>query len=246
MGGQGISKTPANNPLTAAGRGASQQGVSADTAFQRPHVREQNRLNLDRYEVMALFYDILDFPWELRYKRWRPDLVADVRGEVLEAGVGTGRNLRYYHPGINLTALDFSPAMLRRAMKRARAARCSARFVCDDACSMESIPSNHYDWVVATFLCCVIPEGLQHLVISQFARALKPGGRFRLLEMVYSMNTALRRKQDFFAPFVEKIYGARFDRNTLKHVEQAEKLKITGKRYLKHDVYLLIDGVRED
>ncbi len=49
-----------------------------------------------KYDATAWFYDILDFPWELQYRRWRPALVGDVRGSVLEAGVGTGRNLPYY------------------------------------------------------------------------------------------------------------------------------------------------------
>jgi len=43
-----------------------------------------------------MFYDVLDFPWERIYKKWRPVLLKDIRGKVLEAGVGTGRNLKYY------------------------------------------------------------------------------------------------------------------------------------------------------
>lgn len=110
---------------------------------------------------------------------------------------------------------------------------------------MESIPSDHYDWIVATFLCCVVPEDLQKLVLDQFARVLKPGGRFRLLEMVYSQKPHLKRRQDFFTPFVEKVYGARFDRKTLHHVTGSSHLKVTETQYLKHDVYLLIDGTKE-
>jgi len=74
---------------------------------------------------------------------------------------------------------------------------------------------------------------------------LKLGGRFRLLEMVYSKNRKIRKRQDFFAPFVEKVYGARFDRNTLRHLEQSSKLKVTNTSFLKDDVYLLIEGIRQ-
>src|SRR5512135_2348840 len=87
-------------------------------------VRDLNLLNLKRYAVTAWFYDILDYPWELQYRKWRPELLADVSGEVLEAGVGTGRNLRHYPPHVNLTALDFSSAMLRKAIKRSGTASC--------------------------------------------------------------------------------------------------------------------------
>ena len=179
------------------------------------------------------FMILLDAPWERQYRKWRPRLVGDLHGEVLEAGVGTGRNLKYYPSHVSLTALDFSPAMLRHASRRCRGAACSVRLLQDDACDMTSVDSDRYDWVVATFLCCVLPAGLQEQAIAQFGRVLKPGGKFRLLEMVYSKNPALRRRQDFFAPFVEKVYGARFDRDTHRHLLNHSGLKVTAQNYNK-------------
>lgn len=44
--------------------------------------------------------------------------------------------------------------------------------------------------------------------------------------------------------FVEKVYGARFDRNTLGHLKQSEKLMITNTYFIKEDVYLVIEGQR--
>jgi ubiquinone/menaquinone biosynthesis C-methylase UbiE len=205
-------------------------------------LREENRRNKERYGVTAWFYDLLDAPWERQYRKWRPKLVGDLHGEVLEAGVGTGRNLKYYPSHVSLTALDFSPAMLRHASRRCRDATCSVRLLQDDACDMTTVESDRYDWVVATFLCCVLPAGLQEQAIAQFGRVLKPGGKFRLLEMVYSQDPALRRRQDFFAPFVEKVYGARFDRDTHRHLMNHTGLNVTSQRFIKHDTYLLIEG----
>jgi ubiquinone/menaquinone biosynthesis C-methylase UbiE len=207
-------------------------------------MHELNALNRQRYAVTAWFYDILDYPWELQYRKWRPELLRDVTGEVLEAGVGTGRNLKHYQASVNLTAVDFSPAMLRRASKRSSEASCVVRFVHEDVCRMESVPSGSYDWVVAFFLCCVLPNELQERAIAEFARVLKPGGRFRLLEMQYSKQPHLRKRQDRFASFVENVYGARFDRETTMHVLNNPDLEVTGTRYIKHDTYLLIDGIR--
>ncbi len=214
-----------------------------DVGERRMH--ELNVLNQKRYAVTAWFYDILDCPWERQYRKWRPDLLEDVRGEVLEVGIGTGRNLKYYRPDVNLTAVDFSPAMLKKASKRCAEASCTVRFIHDDASQMVSIPSDGYDWVVAFFLCCVLPEDLQARAISEFARVLKPGGRFRLLEMKYSHDPGLRRRQNVFAPFVAKVYGAGFDRQTLMYVQNNENLKVTETHYIKKDTYLLIEGVRD-
>jgi len=207
-------------------------------------LHELNLVNQKRYAVTAWFYDILDYPWERQYRKWRPELLADVEGEVLEAGVGTGRNLEHYTRHAHVTALDLSPAMLRKASKRCSKAACMVQLVHEDASRMTSIPSASYDWVVAFFLCCVLPEELQAQAVSEFARILKPHGRFRLLEMQYSKDPAIRKRQDLFAPFVAKVYGAGFDRNTLMHVKNNKDLRVTGTRYLKADTYLLIDGMR--
>lgn len=209
------------------------------------NIHEKNLLNQKRYAITAWFYDLLDWPWERQYRKWRPGLLKDVSGNVLEAGVGTGRNLEFYPQNVNLTALDFSRAMLKRAKKRAQAARCTVNFVQADATRMDALPTARYDWIIAFFLCCVLPEEIQDQAIAEYARVLKPGGRFRLLEMRYSDNPKLRRRQDLFTPFVEKVYGARFDRNTLTHVRNNPELIVTETRYLKQDTYLIIEGTRK-
>lgn len=197
-----------------------------------------------KYNITAYFYDILDFPWERTYKQWRPMLAGDLRGKVLEAGVGTGRNLKYYHEDIDLTGIELSKHMLHKAHSRIKNAACKVTLIHDDATIMQSIESDQFDWVFSTFMCCVMPDEIQKLAIKQFGRVLKQGGRFRLLEIVYSNNKRILRRQNLFAPLVEKIYGARFDRDTVGHIERSSNLKITKKTFLKDDTYLLIEGIR--
>ncbi len=208
----------------------------------KPH--ETNLLLQTKYSITAYFYDILDYPWERVYQQWRPELVGDLRGKVLEAGIGTGRNIEFYHEDTDLTGIDLSRHMLHRAKKRASKSKCRVKLVNEDATIMKSIGSNEYDWVLSTFMCCVMPDEIQPLAIEQFSRILKQGGRFRILEIVFSKNRNIRKRQELFASFVEKIYGARFDRNTLSYIEQSPDLKITNTSFLKDDTYLLIEGVR--
>ncbi|NCO57906.1 MAG: methyltransferase type 11 [Nitrospirae bacterium CG18_big_fil_WC_8_21_14_2_50_70_55] len=205
---------------------------------------ESARLLAAKYRVTAWFYDLLDAPWEHLYRRWRPRLLADLTGDVLEAGVGTGRNLPYYPPAARVTAIDLCAAMLRRARRRARQARCPVELRQEDATRMATIADRSQDWIVATFLCCVMPDHLQPASLVQFQRVLRPGGRFRLLEILYSHTPHIRRRQQRLAPFVEHVYGARFDRTTLRYLEEAEGLAIRRTTYLKDDTYLLIEGER--
>jgi ubiquinone/menaquinone biosynthesis C-methylase UbiE len=204
---------------------------------------DENRVLQAKYNHTAWFYDLLDYPWERRYRQWRPQYLGDVRGEVLEAGVGTGRNLAHYHPSVHLTAVDLSPAMLRKARGRAEKAACRVDFVAGDVTHMDEVAENGYDWLVSTFLCCVMPDTLQPLALSEFRRVLKPGARFRILEILYSKNPRIRRRQERLARVVEKVYGARFDRSTLRFLEDSPCLKVIKITYLKDDTYLLIDGV---
>ncbi len=209
-----------------------------------PTEDEQRRALQLKYDITAWFYDILDYPWERQYRNWRPQLVGNVRGRVLEAGVGTGRNLQYYNSDVNLVAIDLCKAMVNRAKKRGKSAECILECLQEDATKMTSISSNQFDWIISTFLCCVLPYNLQVLAIRQFERVLKPGGKFRLLEMVYSKVPKYRRRQNFLTPFVESVYGARFDRNTLENLQESPRLRITDTYFLKRDIYQVIEGCR--
>lgn len=201
-----------------------------------------NKTLAKRYNLISHLYDILDYPWELRYRRWRPKLVGDVHGNILEIGVGTGHNLRYYPADADVTAIDISESMLKRAKNRAKGAACHIRFLKCDATQMENIPSNHYDWVIATFVFCVMPNALQQNAFAELERVLKPGGRFRIMTIVYSKNARLRKRQTRWAKLVELLYGARFDRNSQEHIERNPHLIIERISYMKDDTYLLIEG----
>ena len=60
---------------------------------------------------------------------------ADVN--VLEIGIGTGRNLPFYPPRIQLTGVDFSPAMLEIAGRRASEMGIDADLRLGDAQALE-------------------------------------------------------------------------------------------------------------
>src|SRR3970040_31347 len=58
---------------------------------------------------------------EKRFQPWRIQLWSLVKGpQVLEVGVGTGRNIEFYREGARITAIDLSPALLEHAHQRAQ------------------------------------------------------------------------------------------------------------------------------
>ncbi len=203
---------------------------------------DENHRLLLKYQRTSWVYNILDYPWERQYRQWRHRILGDVQGRALDAGVGTGRNLPYYPSNIDLTAIDLSTGMLREARKIIHQAKCRVRLEERDATNLKTFATNTFDWYVSTFMYCVLPDPLQPQALEEMSRILKPGGRFRLLEILYSQDSRLRLRQKFLAPFVELVYGARFDRKTLAHLHAIPSLKVTRTTYLKADTYLLIEG----
>ncbi len=197
-----------------------------------------------KYQITAWFYDLMDYYWERQYRVFRPQILKNVGGNVLEAGVGTGRNFCHYPPATNLTGIDLCLNMLKIANKRAQKASCDISLLQSDATQLSEIPSNHYDWYVSFFMFCVMPDALQDSAIKQIARVLKPDGKFIILEMIYSKDEKLLKRQKRFKLFVEKVYGARFDRQTLRRFQENEQLQVEKTFFVKADVYLMIEGMK--
>lgn len=207
-------------------------------------MNRENRDLYKKYQITAYFYDFLDYYWERQYRRFRPQILSNVNGNVLEAGVGTGRNFYHYSPETSLTGIDLCPNMLKIAHFRARKASCSISLLQSDATQLSEIPSDHYDWYVSFFMFCVMPDDLHELAINQVVRVLKPGGKFIILEMIYSKNEKLLKRQKRFEPFVKKVYGARFNRETLRSLPKNKQLKVDKTYFVKADVYQIIEGFK--
>lgn len=191
------------------------------------------------YQRIARFYDFLDAPFENgRYRAMRPRMFEGLGGRILDAGVGTGRNIPYYPAGSEVTGIDLSPAMLRRAERRRAEVGREAALVEMDV-RATTFADHHFDAIVATFLFCVLDRDQQHPALSELARICKPGGEIRLLEYAYSANPRQRFVMRLWAPLVEWAYGARFDRDTESYVAGAG-LDLIERRFLLDDVVKML------
>jgi ubiquinone/menaquinone biosynthesis C-methylase UbiE len=104
-------------------------------------------------------------------------------GRVLEVAVGTGRSLEFYAPDVELTGVDLSPAMLRRARRRARELELTPTFKVADA---EDLPFDDatFDTVVCALGLCSIPR--PEAAVAEMARVLVPAGTLLLLDHIRS------------------------------------------------------------
>jgi ubiquinone/menaquinone biosynthesis C-methylase UbiE len=197
------------------------------------------RSNLDRYQQIAPFYDLLDLPFEYgRYRALRPLLFRNLSGRILDTGVGTGRNLPFYPPGADVIGIDISPAMLERAERRRRSSKANVHLRQMDVTHL-LFPDQTFDAAVATFLFCVLPDDLQLPALKEMGRVVKVGGIIRLLEYTRPRGMIRHAVTRIWEPWVRWAYGASFDRRTEEHVAEAG-LELIEARYVVGDLLKLI------
>ena len=192
-----------------------------------------------RYQRIARLYDFLDKPFEFkRYQPLRGTMFEGLSGNLLDAGVGTVRNIPFYPADADVTGIDLSPAMLKRAKKRHAEVGSDATLLEMDAldCSFDDAT---FDGIVSTFMFCVLDYHQQLPALKELGRILKPGAELRLLEYSYSADPKRRFIMRLWAPWVHFAYGARFDRNTHEYVEQAG-LELVDSRFVLMDVIRMI------
>ena len=83
---------------------------------------------LDRYQRIAPVYDFLDLPFEFgRYRRIRPHLFGGLSGRILDAGIGTGRNIPFYPPNAHVVGIVTNGSRCCRSVSFAMSFNCIAR-----------------------------------------------------------------------------------------------------------------------
>jgi ubiquinone/menaquinone biosynthesis C-methylase UbiE len=197
-----------------------------------------------RYQRIAPLYDWMEIIAERRYQPWRTKLWSLVYGpNVLEIGVGTGKNMPYYPKGVDVTAVDLSPGMLERARKRAAKTNVYANLKTGDAQNL-GFPDEAFNDVVETFVFCSVPDPL--LGLDEMARVVKPGGRVFMLEHVRAENPVLGTLMDVLNPVSVRMTGANINRRTVENVDrsglQLERVEDLG----IGDIFKLIVARRED
>ncbi len=171
-----------------------------------------------RYDRIAPYFEILEAMMEgFFFKRHRQRLWERVEGyHILEVGVGTGKNFAFYPENARVTAVDFSPEMLKQAQRK-QADKAIA--VALDLMDVEALcfADNSFDTVIASFVFCSVPMPLKGL--KEVYRVCKPGGQVLLLEHVISSKPPIAWVMNRLNPLVLKMFGANINRNTIRNVK---------------------------
>jgi ubiquinone/menaquinone biosynthesis C-methylase UbiE len=152
---------------------------------------------------------------------WRKELVSDLRGDVLEVGAGTGRNLDHYQQLERLALAEPDPHMRRRLVEKV--GRVSvAKTVDVVAWGAEQIESEagSFDAVVCTLVLCSVGDVPRSL--AEIRRVLRPEGKLVFLEHVASEDPGRLAWQRRTEPIWKLVAGnCHLCRETARAIEEA-------------------------
>ena len=156
------------------------------------------------YARWAPFYD---FVFGAVFERGRHAAIAAaerIGGSVLEVGVGTGMSLPLYSKKCQLSGVDLSEPMLRKAQERVTELGLSnveGLWVMD--AERLSFPDNSFDAVVAQHVITTVPN--PEAALDELARVLKPGGEIILISRVGADAGMRRSLEHWFQPAARKL-----------------------------------------
>lgn len=181
-----------------------------------------------KYDRFAGWYDLAEgIPELLGLRKLRRNLLQRASGEVLEAAVGTGKNLRFYPKNCGMTAVDLSPKMLDIAHNRANRLGLDVNFLFMDVENL-AFPDRSFDMVVDSLSLCTFPDPIAAL--REMARVCRTDGRILLLERGRSDREWLGRWQDRRAYAHARQFCCNLNREPLALVLQAGLKPISVRR----------------
>lgn len=187
----------------------------------------------NRYNRIAKFYDCIHALMEKgKMKEWRMDIWREVRGNVLEVGVGTGNNIPFYPDNIEITAIDFSEKMLEKAGEKVERYHKKVDLKVMDIQNLEFSAAS-FDFIVSTCVFCSVPDPVKGL--GEIRRVLKSNGRLIMLEHVRSRNPVIGLLMDLHNPLMVRITGANINRNTVLNLQKAG-LEVKAEQNLLLDI----------
>jgi phosphatidylethanolamine/phosphatidyl-N-methylethanolamine N-methyltransferase len=139
--------------------------------------------------------------------------------KVLEIGVGTGLSLPTVSRGVEITGIDLSEAMLRKAQQRVEESGCrnNVRLLKMDATRLE-FPDNTFDRVYAAYFISTVPSPVD--VLREMKRVCRPGGYVVLINHFASEHPVLRALERAVSPLCTRL-GFRTDLNLPDLMAQA-------------------------
>jgi ubiquinone/menaquinone biosynthesis C-methylase UbiE len=155
----------------------------------------------------------------------RGRVVGEARGQVLEVGIGSGRNLPFYRRDVDrVLGVDPSEGLL--AMARPHTAWTHFPVQLRRAAA-EDLPLEDrvIDTVVMTWTLCSVADPVRAL--SEIRRVLRPGGSLLFIEHGRAPEPRLQRWQDRLTPLWRRVAGGCHLNRSIDQLIEKSGLRLT-------------------
>ncbi|OGZ64904.1 MAG: hypothetical protein A2730_03715 [Candidatus Staskawiczbacteria bacterium RIFCSPHIGHO2_01_FULL_39_25] len=205
---------------------------------------DQTQIN-KRYDWYARIYDVGPFNWlfeKMFFSKWRARILGNLKGKILEVGVGTGLSFQYYnYASAHVTAVDTSSKMLEKANHRSIVDKYPVHL--KQVKDKLPFKDDTFDYVITFCVLCSVANPIATL--QEMARVCKPKGELIMVEHMLSNNKIIAFLEKIHNPITKYIWGYNINRDTPKNIEKAG-LKITKSKNLAlHDVFREIHAVKD-
>jgi ubiquinone/menaquinone biosynthesis C-methylase UbiE len=197
-----------------------------------------------QYEVIGHFYDLFDYPFEvLLYKRMRKRWISNIRKEsVLEIGVGTGKNIPYYHPSNNVIGLDRESNMIRHAFKR----NSQNKIKSNVSLTLQKetpwkMPQKKFSQIVATFVFCTMSDPTP--VLDEMTKWVNKGTKLLIFEYIKAKNPKFQSLINYINPITKSLFGVNFNRSPTHEYFNGE-WEIVKRTDIVNDFIIVIEAVK--
>jgi ubiquinone/menaquinone biosynthesis C-methylase UbiE len=194
----------------------------------------------ERWNRTSRTYDWLTFGEDLRQGADKRRLFAKARGRTILIAVGTGADIKFLPPGLDIVGIDISPAMVEKARPHAETYEGKMELRVMDAHRLE-YPDESFDTAITACTFCSVPDPVRGL--RELHRVLKPEGRLLMYEHVRSNVPAVGLFLDFMTYITRFLLGPDLNRDTLANARRAG-FHILSERNVYFDIVKAVEASR--